>query len=356
MADTHQGGASYNGQGERADSNRSDKFRGEDRRVTKQTVPEATTTERTGAAAEHVVVAVLTFKRPDDLAELLPALIAQADARPERVEVLVVDNDPDAGARPCVAAHQGAVRYVHEPVPGIAAARNRALDEAGTADVLVFVDDDERPSERWLSTMLEHRRRTEVVAVVGPVVSEFVGEPSHWVAAGDFFRRRRMPTGTAVSVAATNNLLLDLAWIKAQGLRFDERFGISGGEDTLFTRRIAELGGVMEWNDEALVVDRVPAARLTAKWVLQRAFSSGNGWSCVALHLTRTPAQARRERAVLTGRGSVRLVGGLLRAAFGVLVRSAENQAKGLRTATRGLGMITGAWGFAYAEYRRRAN
>ena len=41
----------------------------------------------------------------------------------------MVDNDPQGGAREQVEAYPAEwVRYVHEPEPGIAAARNRALD------------------------------------------------------------------------------------------------------------------------------------------------------------------------------------------------------------------------------------
>lgn len=303
----------------------------------------------------RVVVAVLTYRRPEDLAAVLPLLVRQAQMCADSVEVLVVDNDPDAGARRTVSAFPGPVRYVHEPTPGIAAARNRALDAAGPADVLVFVDDDERPSERWLPLLLEHWKDSGATAVVGPVVSEYDGTMSDWVRAGEFFRRRRLPTGTAITVAATNNLLLDLAWVNRHRLRFDQQFGLAGGEDTLFTRRIISLGGSMEWNDEAIVLDRVPAERLSARWVLQRAFSSGNAWSRVALHLTRTPAEAWWTRIVLTGRGVPRLVVGLLRTALGLVTRRAGHQAKGLRTAARGAGMLSGACGYVYSEYRRRS-
>ena len=84
-----------------------------------------------------------------------------------------------------------------------------------------------------------------------------------------------------MEVAATNNLLLDLGRIRALGLEFDERFGLSGGSDTLFTRPLVARGGRMVWCDEAMVVDNVPAGRLTRDWVLRRALRSGNSASRV---------------------------------------------------------------------------
>jgi len=310
-------------------------------------------------APPSAVVAVLTYRRPDDLAALLPELVAQAvraEADGRRAGVLVVDNDPGAGARALVegvaAGAPVQVRYAHEPTPGIAAARNRALDEAG-ADLLVFIDDDERPVAGWLDHLLRQQAATGAAAVVGPVVSRFAVEPDAWVAAGDFFARRRPATGTRVDVAATNNLLLDVAVVDRLGLRFDERFGLSGGSDTLFTRQLTASGAAMLWCDEALVVDEVPAARVTRGWVLRRALRSGNSWSRTSLALAGSPAQRFVVRVRLLPVALVRLLGGGARAAAGAVLRSRTHQAKGARTAARGLGVLTGAFGSAYVEYRR---
>lgn len=313
--------------------------------------------------ADEVValtIAVLTYKRNDDLAALLPSLVRQITSVGGRVasaRVLVVDNDPAAGARSLVeASGDAAVDYVHESVPGISAARNRALAESSTSDLLVFIDDDERPTDVWLDSLLAtYWSACRPAAVIGPVISQFAVEPDPWVASGDFFRRRRMPTGTALAVGATNNLLLDLGQVRALGLTFDLGSGTSGGEDTLFTKQIVAAGGRMVWCDEAIVHDIVPPERLTRSWVLGRALSSGNSWSLTTVDVQSGPAARTTVRITLTGRGLVRAGGGLARWLLGLLTRSTRHRAKGLRTAARGLGMISGAWGHRYEEYRRAA-
>ena len=303
----------------------------------------------------RLVVAVLTYRRPDELAEVLPVLAAQAAGSRARADVLVVDNDPDGGGAEVVRATRlPGVRYVHEPEPGIAAARNRALAEAADADLLVFVDDDERPTPGWLELLLATYERTGAAGIVGPVVSEFVGTPHPWVAAGRFFDRRRLPTGTPVEVAATNNLLLDLRQVRAAGVTFDLRYGLSGGSDSLFTLRLTRAGRRLVWCDEAVVVDRVPAQRSTPRWVLARAFRLGNGWSRVRLELTTSPVDRAATRARLAGAGSIRLAGGAARWVAGAVLRRADLRARGARTLARGAGLLTGAAGFVYAEYRRR--
>lgn len=307
------------------------------------------------AGAPRVVVAVLTYRRPGDLLALLPLLVTQVAALESRGRVLVVDNDPAASAQDVVEAAAGAVRvdYAHEPAPGIAAARNRALDEAAGEDLLVFIDDDERPGPDWLEVLLAAHAREGATAVVGPVVSAYEHEPEGWIRDGAFFERRRLPTGTEVDVAATNNLLLDLRHLRASGIRFDERFGLSGGSDTLFTRQVVRSGGRMVWCDEAGVVDVVPAARLTRRWVLRRAYRSGNSWSRTSLELARPGRERLAVRLDCSLRGAVRMGAGALRWCVGVVARSQAHRARGLRTVMRGAGLVSGAWGSVYAEYRR---
>jgi hypothetical protein len=58
-------------------------------------------------------------------------------------------------------------------------------------------------------------------------------------------------------------------------------------------------------------------------------------------------------RAVGLGRGVLRLGGGGLRWAGGVVVRSPRHQARGARALFRGAGMVGGALGVVYEEYAR---
>lgn len=297
----------------------------------------------------RVLVAVVTYQRNADLEVLLPLLQAEARTVTPAADVLVVDNDPGAGAAGVV-ARLGA-DYRHEPVPGIAAARNRALDDVGEHRFIVFIDDDEHPEPGWLRALLETIASTGAAAVAGAVVSQFEHDPDDWVAAGRFFQRRRLATGTPISVAATNNIVFDVEQIA--GLRFDLRLGLIGGSDSLFTRLLARDGKVMVWCDEAVVVDRVPASRLTREWVLRRAYRLGNSAVGVSLLMARSMRERATMRALGAGQGLIRIVGGLLRYLYGWIVRSLAHRARGARTTSRGRGMLAAAVGITYAEYQR---
>lgn len=308
-----------------------------------------------GHDSSRVVIAVLTYQRPGDLAEALPALVQQAETIDPPADVLVIDNDPAGSAELTVTGFGSPLlRYVHEPTPGIAAARNRALAESDH-DLLVFIDDDERPSPDWLVQLLDVYRSSRPAAVAGRVISEYSVEPDDFIVAGRFFERLRHPTGSSVPAAATNNLLLDLAQVRAHALTFDERLGLSGGSDNLFTRELVARGGRILWCDEAFVVDVVPASRLTRTWVLRRAYRTGNTEARVSVDLAGGGPRRTLARLRETARGIVRLAGGGTRWAVGVLKRSLGDRARGLRTISRGRGMIAGAWGRIYSEYARPA-
>lgn len=298
------------------------------------------------------MVGVLTYRRPECLERLLPVLVEQVAAMDGRV--VVVDNDPDGGAEP--EARRWAARgvtYVHEPEPGLAAARNRAFDEARDADVLVFIDDDEIPAAGWLCALVQGWQRWPCTAVAGPVRALFDGDVDPWIAGSGAFERRSLRTGTHVVGASTNNLLLDVGRVRRLGLAFDERFGRTGGEDTMFVHDLLRRGGTIRWCDEAEVHEPVRPERASRRWVLRRTFRAGTTWSRVALSLAGDGHHRRLERLELTVRALWRIGSGLSGLARGVLSRDVFRRARSVCATTSGAGMLAGAYGYRCYEYRR---
>ena len=316
----------------------------------------------------RLTIAIPTFRRPEDLKRAISGVLGQAAEQAggeiiSDVEVLVIDNDARGSAREAALAAAAdatavvrtspdepmepggvSVRYVVEERPGVAAVRNRALDETPERDLLIFIDDDEEPEPGWLAALVGMRASTGCQAVAGPVIPVYEVEPEEWVRQGEFFVRKTWPTGTIRPVAASNCLLLDLGFVRRKGLRFDEAFGATGGEDTLFTRRLSAAGGVIRWCDEARVRDHVPASRLARPWILRRQRSHAATSVRVELALAGGGVQpAIRARAAVGG--LVRIVVGGLRTAGGTLIRSPQHAAKGARLLARGRGILAASVG-----------
>lgn len=311
--------------------------------------------------AVTVSVGMLTFRRPDRLAIGLPEVIRQLTEMNARTgrngEVLVIDNDPDGSAREYVTALVAAdpvVRYVHEPTPGIAAARQRCLQEAAAADLLLFIDDDETPAENWVSEMVrtwaDHGRPA---GVRGRIYPRYLSPPPAFVSAGGFFDRVEYPTGTPVPGAPTSNLLIDLGQVRALGLGFDLRLGLRGGEDTLFTRQLVAAGGRIVFCLEGAVYDLVPDDRNNREWVLKRAWHYGATQSLVSLMMVAGKGRQLPVKARLAGIGAARCLIGVARALYGRVTGSLAHEARGLRALWRGRGEVSGALTWTPPEYQR---
>ena len=334
----------------------------------------------------HLTIAMLTYRRNDYLAQVIPELLAQADDvcdAQTTASVLIVDNDPQAGARAVVEAARAALGgeqpeaaessgaadldaaatsrlvYVHEPEPGIVAGRNRALSQAHGSDALVFIDDDEIPSPGWLKALVSTWRAQGCAAVTGPTPPTFEVDPSAWVVASGAFDSWEAADGAQVRSADTGNLLLDLAVVEDLGLRFDPRYGLTGGEDSLFTRQLTRAGGVIRFAAGAVVTKRVPAARARRTWVLERSLRSGSSWARVRID-TAAPdggASGRLARLRLClGYGAKGLAkAGIDGARAGVarIRGDVPAQARYEVSSRGGLGMVVGALGVHVREYGR---
>ncbi|MGP9745375.1 glycosyltransferase family 2 protein [Brachybacterium sp. AOP29-B2-41] len=312
---------------------------------------------------QSVVVGMATFRRPELLAALLPRLLEQIeqvqsalDAAPE-IRIVVVDNDPAGSARDAATAlGDQQIHYVVEPAPGISSARNRVLDEAAGADVLVFLDDDETPHAGWLLHLLATHRDYDADAVSGPVHAVFEGPEDPWVAASGAYLeplREGTPTGTVLRRAATNNLLLDLRTARKMGLRFDPRLGLTGGEDSLLTGQLTRAGGKIVWCAEATVDDLVPAERNTRAFHLRRRRAQSA--TTVTVERMLEPGHGARVRNTLRWAivGSGQIVKGAAQTGWGAARKDVRARARGERRVASGLGVLGGTLGVLSRPYAR---
>jgi len=224
-----------------------------------------------------VSICIATYRRPQGLARLLVSLSRLNLPDAVTLEVLVVDNDGDGGARECaheVGPFADTVRWFVEPERNIAIARNRAL-AAARGRWLAFVDDDEFVDEDWLAVYWEQAEQGVADGFFGPVEPQLEAGGSDWIAAAAFNEPARHPTGTPLGSGEmfAGNAFIQRALFADR--RFDPSWGLTGGEDTeLFERMLAD-GAHFAWCDEARLRETIPLRRQNLRWLMRRAFSGG---------------------------------------------------------------------------------
>lgn len=257
-----------------------------------------------------VDVAVCTYRR-ESLAETLRSIAAQALPVGVGVRVIVSDNDETPSARGRVDQAAAALgldcHYVHAPARNISIARNACLD-AARAELLAFIDDDERATPGWLAALLARMEETEADAVLGPARAAYPAGAPSWAARADLHSTRPVVTDAgAIRTGYTCNVLLRLPAFA--GLRFDPALGRSGGEDDMFFAGAVRRGATIAYAPAAVVDDPVPAARLALGWLWRRSFRNGQTYA-----RTRLAGGANRVRLlpVAAGKAAVCFAGAAL--------------------------------------------
>ncbi len=208
-------------------------------------------------------VVLCTRDRPEHLRRCLASLDALVD---DDHELLVVDNHPTPTVDPDLLP--AAARLVHEPEPGLDAARNRGAAEA-RGDVVAYIDDDCEADPHWLAALRRAFADDAVGLVTGRVRPASLEQPTHrWFESYFGFDRglvgRRFtpwddrpwyPLWTGLLGTGCNMAFRRTVLLEAGG--FDERFDmgtrIGGGGDLDVYARLLQAGVVAEYVPDALV-------------------------------------------------------------------------------------------------------
>jgi succinoglycan biosynthesis protein ExoM len=209
------------------------------------------------------------------LRDCLTSLVKQQQPDDCRLKLIVVDNNhaPEAEGLVGEFAAQAPmpVHYRHEPEPGIATARNCAIEAALEldADWIAFIDDDETAAGDWIANLLVAAERHNADVVEGRTIRQY---PSRLPPFVIDYQPRCEPEGTVLEYACTNNVLFGSWIVRPDGakLRFDTTFNVTGGEDLDFFLHARAAGARMVQTRTARASETIPAERLTLRAHLGR--------------------------------------------------------------------------------------
>ncbi|MCK8432939.1 glycosyltransferase [Streptomyces sp. D2-8] len=253
---------------------------------------------RTGGFARAPVLAppsmsviVATHNRPRMLGECLNSLL-RVDY--PHFEVIVVDNAPadDAAERLVRDVYGSRVRYVREPVAGLAHAHNRGL-AAARCEIAAFTDDDTLVDPGWLTAIAEGFAREPgvgcVTGLILPAELETAAQAAlerHGGFAKGYAPRtwslRNPPKDplfpfTAGRFGSGTNMAFRRSALRALG-GFDPATGTGtpahGGDDLLAFFRILTAGHTLAYQPDAIVWHR---HRRTQDALDAQAFGYGAG-------------------------------------------------------------------------------
>lgn len=247
-------------------------------------------------------VCIATYRRPQLLAKLIESLLQQTLAAHIGLEVIVVDNDAEASARAIVQCFENAkypIIYSVEPRKNISHARNKGV-QLCTGDYILFIDDDETASQEWVSSLLHTLHAFEADGVFGRVISDFHPETAEWVKSIYLFNRPGPATGSTAHATRTSNCLIKAALIQKDiHGPFDESYGITGGEDTHLFGRLRQKGARFVNCYEGWVAEFIPLERTQKRWILKRAYRTGNLFGRRKIELAQQKYRARSGNVVV---------------------------------------------------------
>lgn len=299
-----------------------------------------------------IALAVISYRRTEQLARLLASLQRQAPASEDAwtARIVVVDNDAEGSAREVVEASAGPwpVSYAIEPEAGIPFAREHSLDLCQDDDAIVFVDDDEFAPDGWLDRLVTAWQTTGADVVTGPVRGILPAEAPEWARHCDVYTSvGKHATGDQLPHAYTNNTLVSQQVARTVRPGFDPAFRFTGSSDLNYFQKVRRAGFTIVWDDQAVIEEEVPASRVSLPWLAKRAFRSGAG-DAISRRLLQPGAKGVATAAAM---GFARIGNGVALTIAGV--RDPGRRIKGVRRIVSGVGTLAGLAGINYEEYRR---
>lgn len=229
---------------------------------------------------DHISVCICTYKRPGLLANLLEKLQQQVTNDVFTYSAVIVDNDLNETAKSVVEAYKNKspfnIEYFVEPEQNISLARNRAVENAG-GNFIALIDDDEYPGPNWLLHFHKTLTATKADGALGPVVPYYPAGIPKWIIKSKIWEMRSKKTGTILDwpETRTSNVFLNKKILDGEMNPFDPKFGLTGGEDQDFFKRMMRKGYRFIWCNEAEVFEIIPPERWARSFYLKKYLQMG---------------------------------------------------------------------------------
>jgi len=231
-------------------------------------------------------VCVATFKRPELLKKLIQSLFEQKNIDDILLEINIVDNDVEKSAEIIVSEFSNtsskAISYYSQPIQNISLTRNMALDKS-SGQYIAVIDDDETADNYWIRNLIDAIRKFNADAVFGYVVPDFDSEIAPWKKQREIFFEQLGETGNSPTSYPTTNCMIKADKVNKYNIRFDPKYGLSGGEDQIFFRSLSKYEVKFVVCMEAITYEKISMHRAKLKSILKRAIHQGNAFGIIVI-------------------------------------------------------------------------
>ncbi|HHV24437.1 MAG TPA: glycosyltransferase family 2 protein [Methanosarcina sp.] len=236
--------------------------------------------------APIISVVICTYNRADLLPGALDSLLQQS-LEQSLFEIIVVDNNstdttPDVVAQYASYLH---IRYIHEPLQGLAHARNRGYKEA-RGKYIAYLDDDARADPEWLKNILDSFNNTvpDPLVVGGPIYPFYLSKKPEWFK--DEYEIRSWGDKPRFLVPkesfSGSNMIFTKKILERFG-GFNTHIGVSGttlsvGEETSLFLKIWEKSkehDIFYYSPDVKISHYAPLEKMDTMYALKRSFASG---------------------------------------------------------------------------------
>lgn len=246
------------------------------------------------SAGSTITIVICTFNRHTLLRAALDSIAALRNPESVPLSIIVVDNSDDSNALPLIEdvkpGFPWPLKAVAAHPANISIARNAGVAAASSADIVAFLDDDQKLDPDWLVAVMDAIEKHPHDVFFGRVDAQLeTPERAGKTVRTLFSRQMDAPTGhemfamgpskTKVVALATNNSIFRRATTLTDDVPFDPAFGNGGGEDFDLFCRLQRRGRRFAWLAEARAIEHVPGSRCDPDYVAPRLYAGGQAYA-----------------------------------------------------------------------------
>ena len=237
-----------------------------------------------------IVIAIPTFRRILLLKKLLISLFSELNPR----DIFIVVGDNDCGNEvPALISTLidmfPSVMCIPVDARGISQVRNALVEFVSgnfyNWQYLIMLDDDGYVMPGWFESLQNTFNEFPAEVYGGPVLGD-IPDRSNFLARNSLYATRASRyLGYVDSLSGAQNIVIAKSTLNYIDYPlFDPAYGLSGGEDYAFFRRLKAKGARFVWAADACVTEPTPIERLHPKRVLSRYYTTGKYMATIDLN------------------------------------------------------------------------